>query len=142
MRAIAEYPVPKTVRQLRQFLGMSGWYRRFISEYASLTFPLTELLTKKKKFIWNPAAQEAFDRVKQKLTAAPLLVNPNYDKPFIVQCDASQCGVGGLLAQCDESWDQRPIAYFSHKLNKAQRNYTVTELECLAVVLSIKKFRP
>lgn len=87
-------------------------------------------------------AQDAFDSIKEKLTAAPLLIHPNYAKPFIVQCDASQCGVGALLAQADENGDERPISYMSHKLNKAQRNYTVTELECLAVVLAIKKFRP
>lgn len=138
VRAIIDYPVPKTVKQLRQFLGLTGWYRRFVSDYASITYHLTELLSKKRTFQWNEDAQKAFNSLKDCLTSAPLLAHPNYRKPFIVQCDASQNGVGGLLAQCDENGDERPIAFMSHKLNKAQRNYSVTELECLAVV--IKKF--
>ncbi|XP_065361991.1 uncharacterized protein LOC135955566 [Calliphora vicina] len=139
--AISEYPTPKTVRQLRQFLGLAGWYRRFVADYASITFPLTELLSKKRNFMWNCDAQLAFETLKTCLTTAPFLSHPNYNKPFIVQCDASQYGVGGVLAQCDDNGDERPIAFMSHKLNKAQRNYSVTELECLAVVLAIKKFR-
>jgi len=79
--------------------------------------------------------------LKKALTTAPLLVHPNYEKPFIVQCDASINGVGALLAQCDENGIERPIAYMSKKLNRSQRNYSTTELECLAVVLAIKRFR-
>lgn len=141
VEAIAEYPVPKTAKQLRQFLGLAGWYRRFVNDYASISFHLTELLSKKKSFQWNQDANRSFESLKQALTTAPFLAHPDYLKPFIVQCDASKYGVGGLLAQCDENGDERPIAFMSHKLNKAQRNYTVTELECLAVVLTIKKFR-
>ncbi|XP_065355094.1 uncharacterized protein LOC135949448 [Calliphora vicina] len=141
VKAITDYPIPKTVRQLRQFLGLAGWYRRFVADYASVTFPLTELLSKKKSFAWNPEAQKAFETLKQSLTTAPFLAHPDYSKPFIVQCDASKYGVGDLLAQQDICGDERPIAFMSHKLNRAQRNYSVTELECLAVVLAIKKFR-
>lgn len=79
--------------------------------------------------------------MKIKLCSAPVLVNPNFSKPFIVQCDASAVGVGAVLAQEDSEGIERPIAYMSQKLNKAQRNYTVTELECLAVVQAISKFR-
>ncbi|XP_067629120.1 uncharacterized protein [Eurosta solidaginis] len=139
--AIQNYPIPKTVRQLRRFLGMTGWYRRFIDDYASTTFHLTELLSKKKQFVWNSEAQQAFEDLKEKLTSAPILLHPNYNKPFILQCDASQVGVGACLMQEDDNGQERPIAYMSQKLNKAQRNYSVTELECLAVVLAIKRFR-
>ena len=134
IKAIVEYPVPKTIRQLRRFLGMVGWYRRFLHDYATLTFHLTELLTKKKGFKWNEDAQNAFENLKSVLTTAPFLAHPNCSKPFLLQCDASTVGVGGLLAQLDDNGDERPIAYMSHKLNGAQRNYTVAELECLAVV--------
>lgn len=81
------------------------------------------------------------EEIKLKLCSAPCLIHPNYDKSFIVQCDASLHGVGAVLSQCDESGCERPISFMSKKLNKAQRNYTVTEVECLAVVLAIKKFR-
>lgn len=130
VRAIVDYPSPKTVKHLRQFLGLAGWHRRFVSDYASLTFHLTELFAKGKSYQWKPNAQQAFDNLKNYLSSAPLLAHPDYTRPFIVQCDDSQYGVGGLLAQCDEKGDERPIAYMSHKLNKAQRNYSVTELEC------------
>lgn len=139
--AIVDYPVPKTIRQLRRFLGMTGWYRRFIHNYADVTHPLTDLLSSKRKFCWNQEAQKSFDLLKEKLTTAPLLVHPNYSKPFILQCDASTYGVGAVLAQEDDEGIERPISFMSQKLNKAQRNYTVTELECLAVLLAIKKYR-
>lgn len=119
---------------------MTGWYQRSISYYSTVIFNLTELL-RGKSFSWNDLAQEAFDNIKDKLCSAPCLIHPNYDKPFILQCDASLHGVGAVLAQCDDSGCERPIAFMSKKLNKAQRNYTVTELECMAVVLAIKKFR-
>ncbi|KAH8240461.1 hypothetical protein KR032_000093, partial [Drosophila birchii] len=90
---------------------------------------------------WNENAEAAFLEIKSRLCSAPLLIHPNYTKAFIVQCDASLHGVGAVLSQCDESGSERPIAYMSKKLNKAQRNYTVTELECLAVILAVKKFR-
>jgi len=138
--AVSEFPIPKTQKQLRRFLGMTGWYQRFISNYSSVIFHLTELL-RGKDFQWNEHAQEAFENIKAKLCSAPCLVHPDYEKPFILQCDASLHGVGAVLAQCDQSGCERPIAFMSKKLNKAQRNYTVTELECMAVVLAIKKFR-
>ena len=75
------------------------------------------------------------------LSTAPVLACPDYSKPFILQCDASKLGVGAVLSQLNEENVEVPIAYFSQKLNKAQRNYSVTELECLAAILSLKKFR-
>lgn len=141
VRAISEFPSPKSVRQLRRFLGMAGWYRRFIDDYATVTYPLTELLTKRRNFEWSSKAQSALELLKRKLTSAPVLVHANFDKPFVLQCDASTYGVGAVLAQLDDDGIERPIAYMSQKLNKAQRNYTTTELECLAVVLAVKKFR-
>ena len=140
--AITGYPKPTSVKQLRRFLGMAGWYRRFIENYASITVPLTELLRKGKGFNWNVDAQKSFDELKLRLSTAPVLTNPDYSKPFILQCDASKLGVGAVLAQLDNNGDEAPIAYFSKKLNAAQSNYSVTEQECLAVILSLKKFRP
>lgn len=139
--AILDMHPPRTVRELRRFLGIVGWYRRFVDNYASLTAPLTDLTSKRRQFIWNEEAQTSFDDIKKVLTTAPLLVTPDFTRPFVVQCDASTSGVGGVLSQEDEEGIERPIAYFSHKLNRAQRNYSITELECLAAVLCIQKFR-
>ena len=139
--AISDLKPPTTQRELRRFLGLTGWYRRFIPNYAEIAVPLTDLTSKSKVFAWNENAQLAFDILKQKLTSAPLLITPNFDREFIIQCDASNFGVGGVLAQEDDDQVEKPIAYFSHKLNRAQKNYSITELECLAAVLCVKKFR-
>lgn len=120
---------------------MAGWYRRFIIDYATVTFAMTELLSKGKRFIWTDDAQKSFEIVKEKLTSAPSLVHANFNKPFILQRDASTCGIGAVLAQQYDDGNERPISFMSQKLNKAQRNYSITELECLAVILAIKKFR-
>lgn len=141
VRPIVEFPPPKTLRQLRQFLGMAGWYRKFLADFSTLTFDMTELLRKRKQFEWSCRAQKSFELLKTRLSSAPLLVHADFSKPFIVQCDASSVGVGAVLAQLDDDGNERPIAYMSQKLNRAQRNYTVTELECLAVVLAVRKFR-
>lgn len=141
VRAIKELPIPRSIKQVRRFLGMTGWYRRFIEGYSAITFPLTELLARKKTFVWTEEAQKAFDLLKEKMTSAPVLINPDYGKPFILQCDASTYGIGAVLAQADDEGNERPIAFMSHKLNKSQRNYTITELECLAVVTAIAKYR-
>lgn len=140
--AIKNYPQPTTVKQLRRFLGMAGWYRRFIANHAAISAPLTDLLQKNKKFLWIPEAQASFDAVKDRLTSAPILTHPDFTKPFVVQCDACTSGIGGVLFQLDDAQQERPIAFISHKLTPAQRNYSITELECLAAVLSVERFRP
>lgn len=139
--AITSFPIPKTARHVRRFLGMSGWYSRFIPNYSTLAAPLTDLLGKK-KFSWSSSCQDAFQNIKDNLTTAPVLKHADFSKTFYVQCDASKSGVGSVLFQKDDSGYDHPIAFFSKKLNRSQRNYTVTELECYAAVLSVKKFRP
>ncbi|KAH8346282.1 hypothetical protein KR084_003528, partial [Drosophila pseudotakahashii] len=85
---------------------------------------------------------KAFEALKTSMVSAPVLVTPNFSKPFTIQCDASTTGVGGVLFQTDEDGGEHSIAYMSAKLNKAQRNYSITELECYAAILSISKLRP
>lgn len=139
--AIADFPIPKTPRQVRRFLGVTGWYSRFVKNYSTVASPLTDLLKKGKKFLWSVEAQQSFDGLKEALLNDPVLVNPDFQKHFFIQCDASKTGVGAVLFQKSEDDVDHPIAFMSKKLNAAQRNYSVTELECLAAVLAIKKFR-
>ncbi|KAL7735169.1 hypothetical protein ACLKA6_014885 [Drosophila palustris] len=139
--AIRSWPSPKTLKQARRFLGLVGWYRRFIQNFAEVVFPITELLSTKKKFVWTDTAQEAFDKLKDLLTTAPILQNPDFSKPFFVHCDASDFGVGAVLIQLTDEGIEKPVAFMSKKLNTAQRNYSVTERECLSAVLAIEKFR-
>lgn len=139
VRAIKEFPVPATVRQVRRFLGITGWYRRFIANYSGLAAPLTNLTAGQGKFNWSNEANVAFEKLKRCITTAPVLANPDFSRQFIIQCDASGTGVGSVLYQVHEDGLEHPIAFMSKKLNAAQRNYSVTELECYAAVLSVKK---
>lgn len=133
--------MPKTLKQVRGFLGLAGWYRRFVDNFSSLTFPITETLSSKKKFQWTPEPQIAFEELKKRLTTAPILANPNFDRKFYLHCDASDYGIGAVLTQFDDNNEERPIAFMSKKLNTAQRNYSVTEREYLAAVEAVKRFR-
>jgi len=139
--AIEKFPAPTTVKQLRRFLGLAGWYRRFVDNYATIAVPLTDLLKKNKVLSWTQAAEDAFNQLKTKLVSSPILRTPNFKKPLILLCDANLYGLGCVLAQEDEDGVELPIAYMSEKLSKAQRNYSVTELECLAFIKGINKFR-
>lgn len=140
--SIVNYPVPKCIKDVRRLLGVVGWYRRFIPQFSSITAPLSDMLKKNRnKFVWNEAAAESFEAIKRILTSEPILTNPNYDQPFIIQTDASNLGVGAVLLQgFGES--ERVISYFSRKLSSAEQKYQTTERECLAVINAIEKFRP
>lgn len=139
--AITDFPIPRTVKQIRRFLGMCGWYHRYISGFADIAAPMTDLIKKQARFEWTKEAQSAFEKLKESLTTAPVLSHPDFKRPFIIQCDASRNGVGGVLYQLDDDGNERPIAFTSKKFNSAQRNYSVTEQECLAAKHCLKKFR-
>lgn len=141
--AIVDFPYPKTPRQIRRFVGMANWYRSFINNFADMAGPLTDCLRLDRgKFHLTPEAMDSFETLKIALSVAPVLAQPDFSREFTIQCDASRIGVGGVLYQFDDENRERPIAFVSQKLNKAQRNYTVTELECLAAVVCVKRFRP
>lgn len=140
--AIEKYSYPKTPKQVRSFMGATGWYRRFIKDYALIAAPIFDTLKKKKVFEFTDEAKIAFENLKAALISGPVLIHPNFNKDFFVQCDASDVGMGAVLFQKDENDEERPVAYFSQKFTSAQKNYSVTERECLAVVAAIKKFRP
>lgn len=139
VHAIAEFPAPKTVKQVRRFLGITGWYRRFIANYSTIATPLCELTGKNKKFVWSADARTSFETLKTALLSAPVLKQPDFSRRFFIQCDASSTGIGSVLFQNSDDDSEHPIAYYSHKLTGSQRNYSVTELECLAAVLSVKR---
>jgi RNase H-like domain found in reverse transcriptase/Integrase zinc binding domain/Integrase core domain len=120
---------------------MAGWYRRFIPNHSTLMAPITDLTKNPtKKFVWTEAADQALSKIKALLTAEPILTMPDYNTGFVLFTDASDIGVGAMLAQ-GEGPEQKTVAYFSQKLNPCQTRYSVTERECLAVLLAIEKFR-
>lgn len=138
---IRNFPTPSTAKEVKRFLGMAGWYRRFINNFSSIVAPITQLTTKKAgKFKWNEEAEKSFNLIKDALCSAPVLSMPDFSKPFTIHTDASDVGVGGVLVQ-GEGLEEKVISYMSHKLTTAQRKYSTTERECLAVLLAIEHFR-
>ncbi|GFU48250.1 retrovirus-related Pol polyprotein from transposon 17.6 [Trichonephila clavipes] len=123
--------------EVSKFLGMAGWYQEFIPHYADICESLYRLKKKGAKFNWSLEAQDAFNNnVKRTLTEAPVLQLPNYQELFNLFTDASGVGIGAVLNQ-----NHRPIAFMSRTLNKAERNYTVAERECLEVIGALNKFK-
>ena len=134
------YPLPKTLKQLRRFLGMVSWYRRFIQDFATRAEPLLHLFKKSRRFVWGEEQQKAFEALKKVLTAASILARPEFELLFRLQILASSTGLGAVLTQVLDG-EERAIAYASRTMTPDERNYTVTKQECLAVVWAIKKFR-
>ena len=137
---ISKLPHPTNVKTIRQFLGHAGFYRRFIKDFAKIAKPLYKLLEKDAQFIWKEDCQKSFEELKSHLTTAPVVRAPNWQLPFEVMCDASDLAMGAVLGQRE---DGKPhvVYYASKTLNEAQRNYTTTEKELLAVVYALDKFR-
>ena len=138
---ILQYSVPKTKRQLRRFLGMVGWYSRFIERESEIKLPLLQLLKKIQAWQWSAEQQCAFEKLILALTKAPVLARPDFTREFTVQCDASNEAIGAVLTQEFDD-GEHPIVYIHRVLTSAERNYSTTERECLALMWSIKKLRP
>lgn len=135
IEAMKEWLVPKNVKQLRGFLGLTGYYRRFIKGYAVISKPLTVLL-KKNSFMWNEAAQQAFEELKTAMVQAPVLGMPDFEKEFIVETDTCGNGIGAVLQQ-----DGHPLAYLSKSLSPKHQVLSTYEKEFLAVILALEKWK-
>ena len=137
---IKDYPAPNNIRQIRRWIGMTSWYLKFILDYATRMAPVTALLKKGRKWDWGPEQQHSFEIIKEMLISAPILIRPDFEKPFEIHCDASTVGLGAILTQKVDRLDH-VIAYASRTLTDPERNYYTTELECLAVIWAMEKFR-
>ena len=140
VEAILNMQPPTDLKGLRRFLGAAGFYRRFCRNFSSVCLPLTNLLKKGQKFKWSSDCQQAFEDIKAMLSFSPVLKSPDFSSPFILYTDASGSGIGGVLMQRDHQDVERPVSYFSRKLNKHQLNYAPIEKECLAIILCITHF--
>ena len=141
IKAVRDYPTPTTLKELRQFLGLVNYYRRFVKKFASIAEPLYKLIRKGIPFKWTSACQGALDRLKQALSSPPILSYPHFDVPFTVFTDASNWAVGAVLAQIQDG-EEHVVAYYSRQLSKQERNYSTMEREALAVVAAVKEFYP
>ena len=142
LQAVRQFPVPTNIRALRSFVGLASYYRRFVPGFAKVAGPLHALTKKEVEFVWSTECQRSFERLKELLTSAPVLCFPNFQCPFILETDASGCGLGAVLAQEQSDGQVRPVAYASRSLQKHEANYGITELEGLGVVWAVKHFRP
>jgi hypothetical protein len=140
VEAIRNWPEPCNISEFRSFLGICGYYRRFIEKFAEKAKPLTRLTEKGNALVWTQECQDAFNGLKAKLCSAPILAMPDFKQPFILDTDASNFAIGAVPSQCING-KERPIAYASQTLTKAERQYCVTRKELLAVVHFCKYFK-
>jgi hypothetical protein len=138
--AIKNFPQPRTVRDVRAFLGLSGYYRGFVRNYAAMNRTLTQLTKIDEKFMWTDLQQRAFDNLKADLTSDSVLAHPRFEQLFILSTDASDYPISTILSQLHNG-KERPISFASRMLNAAERNYSTTQKELLAVVFGTQIYR-
>ena len=120
VEAVTKFPNPANRRELMRFLGMAGYYWKFCKNFSLVAEPLTQLLREDQKFIWDAKCTDTFKKIKGLLMSAPVLMTPNFDKPFMLLVDASDIGAGTVLVQEDRQGVEHPIVYFSQKFNDSQ----------------------
>jgi hypothetical protein len=135
--AISQWPSPSSVKELRSFLGLAGYYRRFVRHFGIISKPLTNLLRKNILFIWTPAHESAFTALKSALCNSPVLALPNFERSFTIETDASESGVGAVLMQ-----DGHPLAFLSKALGPKTRGLSTYEKEFMAILLAVQAWRP
>ncbi|GFY01997.1 retrovirus-related Pol polyprotein from transposon 17.6 [Trichonephila clavipes] len=143
VQVIKDFPIPTNKMQVKAFLGLSGYYRRYIPEFSVIAVPLTDLLkgrNRKSTVDWNSSCQNAFEELKTRLSKNPVLYSPDFTKPFIIQCDASNLGIGDVLSQVCEN-EEHPIMFLSKKLSLVEQKYSTTEKECAAITFAVQKLK-
>ncbi len=141
IEAVKNITSPRNIKGVRSFLGLAGYYRKFIPAFSSIAAPLLQLTQKAARFIWTDECEHTFQRLKQLLCSAPILAYPNFGKEFVLQTDASDYGVGAVLSQLDDLGNEKVIAYASKALSPREQKYSTTEKEAFAVVFGTAHFR-
>ena len=141
IRVIREMTPPKTTKEIASWIGLIGYYRRFVKNFAKHAYPITKLQKKGVKFVWELEQQKAFDYLTLQLINAPILAIVDFTRSFILQVDASKFGIGAVLAQKDDQGREHVVMYGSNALTDSQRKWHAIELECLAIVVFVQKFK-
>ena len=141
VKAIQNLATPTTVKGVRSFIGMCGYYRRFVPNFVKIAKPLTDLTKKNRHFYWTEECQVSFETLRTALMEAPVLAYTDISKPYKVYTDASNYAIDAALVQ-DTGMGERVIQYLSHQLNETQRRWPIIEKEANAIVYGIQKFRP
>ncbi|EGT56837.1 hypothetical protein CAEBREN_06252 [Caenorhabditis brenneri] len=143
-KAVDDYPQPRTVKEVRAFIGLASFYRRFIENFSKIAAPILELTKKDKEFIWSDECEQAFKQLKSAITKNPILVAPKLGRPFTIEVDSSGKGVGAVLLQAQDvdGKDRRVIAFASRVYTGAEKNYPAIELEALGLTYAVQQFRP
>jgi len=130
-------------KQLRAFLGLASFYRKYVPDFAVIAAPLTDATRKgnPNEIVWNDSRDQAFQELKRRINTPPILRLPDVTQPFIVQTDASHIGTGAVLLQEAATGEQQPVAFACRKLQSRESNYSTIERECLAIVWGIRKFQ-
>ena len=141
VEVVKNFPTPASLKELKSFLDLANYYRRFIKGFSEISSPLNAPTKKGVRFCWSESCADAFNRLKHALISAPVLAFPNFDERFLLYVDASWTGIGFALAQVQDGGEVA-IAYNGRGLNQAERNYTTTKREALALVEGIEKSQP
>ncbi len=138
VESVKTFPQPTNITDIQRFMGLAGYYRTFIPHFFEIGKPLFGLLKKVTPWVWGSAQHTAFEAIKIALVDSTGLALPDHDLPFLIQTDASRVGIGAVLAQ-ERNSVVTPICFISRGLKHAERNYSTTELECLAVVWAVRR---
>ena len=142
VEAVASFPQPTNVPQVRSFLGLSGYYRLYIDHFAEVAAPLTKLLQKDQPFHWGPDQAQSFATLRNHLSSAPLLRYPDFSKTFFVKTDFSHLAIGAVLTQFDDTGNEYPVAYLSRRCQGKESTYSARRGEAVALWYSVKRWRP
>src|SRR6202008_1707798 len=141
LKAIKDWPHPRTIKDIQKFLGFCNFYRRFVQDYSTLARPLFDLTKKTRSWDWTTTCENAFRALQDTLTTSPVLALPDYDRPFTLITDASDYATGAIWEQKDARGRTHLVAYYSKSLQPAKRNYEIHDKELLAIIHALKHFR-
>ena len=141
IKAIKDYPRPKTPKQVKRFIGLASYYRQFIDKFADIVQPLNKLTRKNCRFDWTDDCEKSFNKLINQLINAPILAFPDFNRSFYLSTDASNIGLGAVLYQLDDQKREKVIFYASRSLKDCERNYSAIEKELLAIVFAVEKFK-